>query len=320
MIAYYLFFGAAAFSVTYILTNVIIPRLKAAGITGDDENKPGRPKIAEMGGLAIVAGLTAGILLAIFFNTFMGFDFHLVNMLAALITILLIAFIGVVDDLLNVPQWMKALLPLGAAIPLVAVSAVGSTVIGIPFLGEIDFGIIYIIALVPLAVAVASNLSNMFAGYNGMEAGMGSIIFLTIFLIAYAHSLPEMAIISIAMLAALLAFLKFNWFPAKVFPGDVGNLTIGGTLAAAVIIGNFETAGALLMIPYVIDFFIKLKNRLPHTHSEIRDGKLFPLDGKVKGFVHVAMKMFNGIRERDLSVLFIAAEGVFAIILFLLYL
>ncbi|HID72509.1 TPA: hypothetical protein EYP38_01090, partial [Candidatus Micrarchaeota archaeon] len=144
--------------------------------------------------------------------------------------------------------------------------------------------------------------------------------FLTIFLIAYANELPEMAIISVAMLAALLAFLKFNWFPAKVFPGDVGNLTIGGTLAAAVIIGNFETAGALLMIPYAIDFFIKLKNKLPHTHSELKDGKLYPKEGKVKGFVHVAMKMFNGLQERDLTVFFIAVEGVFAIILFLLYL
>jgi len=319
MIDYYVVSGVLAFIVTYILTSVIIPRLARAGITGEDENKPDKPKIPEMGGLAIVAGLTVGILAAIFFNTFLGFEFNLIYMLAALITILLIAFIGVVDDLLSVPQWLKALLPLGAAIPLVAVSAVGSTVLGIPFVGGIDLGILYIIILVPIGVAVASNLSNMFAGYNGMEAGMGCIIFLTIFLIAFSHSLPEMAIISISMLAALLAFLKFNWFPAKVFPGDVGNLTIGGALASAVIIGNFETAGALLMVPYVVDFFIKLKNRLPHTHSDIKDGRLYPKDGKVKGFVHLAMKLFGGMYERDLSVFFIAVEGVFAIILFWLY-
>ncbi len=320
MLEIYILFGILAFFVTYVLTGVIIPRLERAGITGEDENKEGRPRIAEMGGMAIIAGFTVGVLAAIFFNTFFGFEFNLVHILAALITILLIAFIGVVDDLLNVPQWLKALLPLGAAVPLVAVSAVGSTVLGIPFMGEMDFGILYIIVLVPIGVAVSSNLSNMFAGYNGMEAGVGSVIFLTVFLIAFSHSAPEMSIISIAMLGALLAFLRYNWFPARIFPGDVGNLTIGGALATAVIVGNFETAGAILMVPYVVDFFIKLKNRLPHTYSELKDGKLFPKEGRIRGFVHVPMKWLNGIAERDLSVLFIAVEGLFAIILFLLYL
>jgi UDP-N-acetylglucosamine--dolichyl-phosphate N-acetylglucosaminephosphotransferase len=320
MLKYYILSGLLAFAITFILTKVIIPRLKYAGITGEDENKEGRPKIAEMGGFAIVGGSVCGILLALFFHTFLGFEFHLVNVLAALITILLISFIGVVDDILNVPQYLKALLPLGAAIPLVAVSAVGSTVMDIPFIGEIDFGIFYIVLLVPLGVAVTSNLTNMFAGYNGMEAGMGSIIFLAIFLIAVSHSHPEMGIISIAMLGALLAFLFYNWYPAKVFPGDVGNLTIGGALASAVIIGNFESAGAILMIPYVIDFFIKLKNGLPHTFSEIKNGKLYPKEGRVMGFSHLAMKAFNGISERNLSVLFIAIEGVFALLLFVMYL
>lgn len=320
MIGYYLLLGLLAFAVTYALTGIIIPRLKREGITGEDENKPDRPAVAEMGGFSIVAGLTVGMLAAIFMNTFFGFGFNLVYVLAGLITIHMISFIGIVDDLLRVPQWLKAFLPLGAAIPLVAVSAAGSTALGIPFIGAVDFGMLYVILLIPLGVAVASNLSNMFAGYNGMEAGMGSVVFLTVFLIAFSNGAPEMSLIAISMLGALLAFLPFNWYPAKVFPGDVGNLTIGATLAVAVIIGNFETAGALLMVPYVIDFFIKAKNRLPHTYSDMRDGKLHPKGGQVKGFVHVAMKLFGGMRERDLVVFFIAVEGVFAIILLLLYL
>ncbi len=45
--------------------------------------------------------------------------------------------------------------------------------------------------------------------------------------------------------------------------GDVGTLLIGAVIAAAVILGNFEAAGAIIIIPYLIDFAIKLVNKLP---------------------------------------------------------
>jgi len=319
MIEYYIASGIVALIVTFILTKALIPRLKLAEITGKDENKENAPIIPEMGGIAIIAGICAGVLLAIFFNSFLDFDFNLIFVLAALITILMIAIIGISDDLLDLPQWLKATLPLFAAIPLVAVKAAGSTLITIPFIGPIDFGIIYIVALIPLGIAICSNLSNMFAGFNGMEVGMGSVIFGAMALIAIANGSVEMGIIAISMLGALLAFLAFNFYPAKIFPGDVGNLTIGACLASIVIIGNLESAGAILVIPYVVDFFVKAINRFPHTRQKILDGKLLP-EGKVKGLVHIVMKAFGGITEKNLVMFFIAVEMVFAAVVLLLYL
>ena len=260
------------------------------------------------------------MLLAIFFNSFFSFDFNLIYLLAAIITIYIIALIGIADDILNVPQWLKAILPLFAAIPLVAVKAAGSTSMLLPFIGPVDFGMTYIVVLIPLGIAVSSNLTNMFAGFNGMEAGMGVVIFLTMLVLGIVYDSVEMSVISIAMVGALLAFLAFNVFPAKVFPGDVGNLTIGAALAASVIIGSFETAGAIIVIPYVIDFFIKVKNRLPHTEQKIKDGKLYPKDGKIKGLVHVVMRAFGGISERRLVLFFIAVEIIFAAIVLAVHL
>ncbi len=319
MIGYYIASGIVALLVTLILTKVLIPRLKLAEITGKDENKENAPVIPEMGGIAIIAGICAGVLLAIFFNSFLDFDFNLIFVLAALITILMIAIIGISDDLLDLPQWLKATLPLFAAIPLVAVKAAGSTMIVIPFFGPVDFGIIYIVALIPLGIAITSNLSNMFAGFNGMEVGMGSVIFGAMALVAIANGSVEMGIIAISMLGALLAFLVFNFYPAKIFPGDVGNLTIGACLASIVIIGNLESAGAILVIPYVLDFFVKAANRFPHTRQKIVGGKLLP-EGKVKGLVHIVMKAFGGITERNLVIFFIAVEMAFAAVVLLLYL
>jgi len=318
MIEYYAASAVLSFVVTLALTWVLIGRLTRAGITGNDENKPDRPAIPEMGGIAIVAGLSAGLLLAIFFSSFLSFQLNLAYVLAAIITIHTIAFIGIIDDLLDIPQWLKAVMPLFAAIPLVAVK-VGSTAMTIPFIGTVDFGVIYILALVPLAVAVCSNLTNMLAGFNGMEAGMGSVIFGTMSVVAIVNGSTEMALVSLSMFGALLAFLAFNIHPARIFPGDVGTLTIGCALAASVIIGNLESAGVILVVPYVFDFFVKAANRFPHTHQDIRNGKLYPKGGKVNGLVHVDMKAFNGISEQKLVLFFVGVEALFAMVVLALY-
>lgn len=319
MIEYYAASAIIAFIVTLALTKALIGRMARAGITGNDENKPTKTEIPEMGGIAIVAGLSAGLLLAIFFNSFMGFQLNLTYVLAAIITIHTIAFIGIIDDLLDIPQWLKAVLPLFAAVPLIALKVAGSTAMMIPFIGSVDFGIIYVLVLVPLALAVCSNLTNMLAGFNGLEAGMGAVMFATLSLVAVANGSIEMALIALSMLGALLAFLAFNIYPAKIFPGDVGTLTIGVALATSVIVGNLESAGVILVIPYVFDFFVKAINRFPHTHQEVRGNKLYPRAGEVKGLVHVVMKAFNGITERGLVLFFVSAEAVLALVVVALY-
>lgn len=317
------FIGILLFSivVTVAFSELLIPRLKRFGITGKDVNKEGRPEVAEMGGLAIVAGFTAGVLLAIMLNTFNGLEFNITYVLAALVTIHAMGFIGVVDDLLDIPQAVKAFLPLAAAVPLVAVSAAGSTAMTIPFVGSVDLGIFYIILLIPIGVAVSSNLTNMLAGFNGMEAGMGGVMMLVMALLAYLNGSNEMLVLFLPMLGALVGFLKNNWYPAKVFPGDVGNLTIGTVLASGVIIGNMESAGALIMILYVVDFFIKAYNKFPSSKwwGELKNGKLYPVEGKVRGFAQLVMKMSGGISERNLTLVFVGMQIMVGLVVFLLY-
>jgi UDP-N-acetylglucosamine--dolichyl-phosphate N-acetylglucosaminephosphotransferase len=311
-----------SFSITYLALPVIIRKMKIAGIAGKDVNKQNRPEVAEMGGLAIVMGAIGGLLLAIALRTFFGYQFDLVGMLAAMLTMAIIALIGIFDDLFDMRKDIKAFLPMVAALPLVAVAAAGSTAINLPVFGQVDFGVFYIIMLIPLGVTVSANLTNMLAGFNAMEAGMGAVIFATTLLLAVAHGSFEMALLSAAMLGALLAFLRFNWYPARIFIGDIGTLLIGAALAAAVIIGNIESAGAILVIPYLIDFFIKSFNRFPSTDwwgEPDKNGKLHPVGGKVRGLAQLVMKYSGGITERRLVLAFIAAEVLCALFAIMLY-
>jgi len=312
-----------ALAVSFFSFPLVIPRLKRSGIIGKDLNKPGQPEIAEMGGLVTAAGFCAGILLLIALKTFAN-QFSTINLqylLAAFATVLTAVLIGVVDDLILLRQSVKAITPLFAALPLVAVK-IGQTTIGLPFVGQVDFGIFYSLVLVPLGFTIAANGVNMLAGFNGLEVGMGTVSIAALAIIAFHLGETTALAILLAGLGALLATLRYNWYPAKVFIGDAGTFIIGAMIASAVIIGNFEMAGVIIMIPYAIDFFIKATNRLPSHGWEgiFREGKLYCPDQGEKGLAQLIMKLTGGVSEKNLTLILVGFEavcGAFAIWLFL---
>lgn len=311
-----------AFIPTFLSVPWIIPKLIRAGLVGKDVNKPKNPEIPEMGGFTIILGFSMGVLFAIAMSTFLGSfgpEFELRYILAALLTILIMSLIGIFDDLFAMHQVIKASLPLFAALPLIAVKA-GDTAMTLPFFGTINFGILYILLLIPIGVTGASNVTNMLAGFNGLEAGMGLVAISSLAFIAWMIGSTEAFILLIAMSGALLAFLYYNRYPSKILIGDIGTLSIGAVIASSVIIGNFETAGIIIIIPYAIDFFIKAVNGFPSKNwwGEYRNGKLLCKKNPI-GFCQTIMKLSGGISEQRLVVSLIAIEAVFGAIAILFF-
>jgi UDP-N-acetylglucosamine--dolichyl-phosphate N-acetylglucosaminephosphotransferase len=309
-----------SFAVSFVGFPIIIPRLKRAGITGKNMNSEKQEEIPEMGGLVIAAGFGVGIVFAIFLRTFFDLflSVSLTSILAVLSTVLIVVIIGVFDDLISIRQWIKAVIPAFAALPLMAIKE-GYSMMRIPFVGLIDFGIFYSLVLVPLGITGAANAVNMLAGFNGLEVGMGVVAIGALAVIAYLIGQATALIILMAVLGALLATLYYNWYPAKVLVGDVGTLSIGAVIASAVIIGNYETAGAIIIIPYVIDFLIKAKNHFPYSFGIYREGKLYcPDDGPV-GLGQLIMKVGGGISERKLVLVLRGSEAVLGVIAILVY-
>src|SRR3989338_237632 len=268
----YLAVFALAFLATHFMLPKIIPRLLQLGLSGKDMNKASEPVVAEMGGIAVFFGFVSAIMLALAFHSYWGWfeGLNLTALLAASSTIVIIGFIGLVDDLLGwksgIKQWQKTLLPLVAALPLMVLpESIGLTKIVVPFMGEVQLGILYSLAMVPIAVTGASNAVNMLAGFNGLEACIGSIIAATFIAIALFKEDPsrtlEVVLLMAALLGSLLAFLRFNWFPAKVFPGDSLTLMMGAALAAAAIVGNIEKIGLGLFALYFVELLFKAKHR-----------------------------------------------------------
>lgn len=316
MLIYILIFSVS-FLASFAAIRQLIPKLQMAGITGKDVNKPEMPVVAEMGGLGITVGLGCGILLAIAIESFFmeAIELNLVGLLAAFCTVLIVVLIGIQDDLFGISHFPKSIIPMFAALPLMAVK-VGKTVMHVPFHGQVNFGALYSLILVPMALTGAANGVNMLAGFNGLEVGMGIVAIASLAVIAYNLNAITSFILLLAMLGALFAALYYNWYPAKILIGDVGTLMIGAVIATAVILGNFESAGAIIIIPYFLDFIIKALNGFPSKGwwGTYKDGKLYCLNTKPISLCQWIMKLSGGIAERNLVLVLIGIEAIFGLI------
>src|SRR3989339_1123134 len=244
-----------SFFIVWFLTPWFIRYLTRIGLLVKDQHKDGKPLIPISGGLPVLAGVFFGVMFAIFIQTFYYHSTdRLIDLLAFTSSLFAITLVGFFDDLLirkdkeessGLKQWQKPLLTAIAAVPLMVINA-GETVLAVPFFGSLDVGLLYPLVLIPLGVIGASNMVNMLAGYNGLEAGLGIIYLGNLSVYAYMHGSEVAVLIGAISCAALFAFLLFNWVPAKIFPGDSLTYLLGAVLASMAIIGNIEMAALLV--------------------------------------------------------------------------
>jgi UDP-N-acetylglucosamine--dolichyl-phosphate N-acetylglucosaminephosphotransferase len=166
----------------------------------------------------------------------------------------------------------------------------------LPFLGPVGLNL-YVLLLIPLGVVACSNLINLLAGFNGLEAGSGIIICLFLILIILLDgkgvNQTTALFLAVALLGALLAFLIFNWYPAQVFPGNIVTYLIGASIAAIVIIANIEKAGIILLLPQIIEFFLKALSKFhAENYGTPVKGRL-TYSGSTRSLTHLLMKAFK---------------------------
>jgi UDP-N-acetylglucosamine--dolichyl-phosphate N-acetylglucosaminephosphotransferase len=305
---------ALSFLTAYILTPVWIKAAHKIELTGKDMHRYDKPEIAEMGGLVVNAGFLMGVLTYIGLSTFyFKHNTNLIYILAAISTCLIIMLVGIMDDLLGwkigLRQWQKPLLTSVAALPMMVVNAGESGMI-LPMIGPVNFGILYPLLIVPVAITGAANGFNMLAGFAGLEAGMGIVILGTLGFVAWQTGSSWVAMLSLSMVFALLAFLKYNWHPAKIFPGDTFTYSVGALIATVAILGNMERIAIALFSLYFIEFLIKARTRFKGECYGIPDkvGKLSP-PRNIESLTHVVMKL--GKLKETQVVLSILALQVF---------
>jgi len=144
----------------------------------------------------------------------------------------------------GIPARLKLPIQLVLAVPVAWLAVQGAPQLLIPATPWVIFPVALI------AIVGTANAVNITDGMDGLAAGLSVIAIATVaFLLP--HSQPGEKLVAGALCGALVAFLVFNRYPARVFMGDTGSLAIGFALAAMAI-----QQGMLLLLPIVALVFV----------------------------------------------------------------
>ncbi len=250
-----------AFAISCIGTGLLIPFLKQKqfGQYIREEgpkahlSKQGTPT---MGGLAFVVAIVVSIVCSGDMN---------VSKLIVILTMLAYGAIGFIDDYnkiakrenegLKPKQKLVLQVLFGLALAVYMAFAEGTEVF-IPFFKiNVNFGLIYIIFVIFVEVAMA-NAVNLTDGLDGLASSTTVIVAITFAILGYkGFKLGDttMTASSLAVVGALLGFLVFNKYPARIFMGDTGSMALGGVLSAIAIVGHLEFLLPIAGLIYVLE-------------------------------------------------------------------
>ncbi len=300
--------------------------MKQLGLLWEDMNKFKNPKnVAASGGVVVLFSFLLGVFAYLAFRTlYRTMDSITISILAIVLAVLIAGFIGFVDDMFGwklkgLSARLRLFLVVLASIPLIVINA-GEKTMSLPFLGTVYFGILYPLLLIPLGVVAVTAVYNFLAGFNGLEAGQGILILSFLSFVSFKTGNAWLSIVGLCMIGALVAFLFFNWCPAKIFGGDVLTYSIGALIVSMAIVGNFEKIVFVVFIPYIIEMFLKLRGRL-NIYSfgmPLKDGSLKPKYEGIYGLTHFSIwflkKFKKKVYETDVVILIFGIQIIFILL------
>jgi UDP-GlcNAc:undecaprenyl-phosphate/decaprenyl-phosphate GlcNAc-1-phosphate transferase len=263
--------AALAFLIVFVSTPAVIVACNFLKL----HDTPGPLKIharpiPRLGGVAVTAGLLTGVFVALGVKAEDALEFA--SCVAAL------AAVGILDDLFDVSPYIRLALQIAVGI----------------FIGEAGWGIALtnssvVNVLLGCAVVVFFiNAFNFLDGSDGLTAGTTAAIAIAFLVAAGPSSSAISSAIACALLGSSLAFLVFNWPPARVFLGDSGSTVIGLSIAFLALdhIKNLATYSrpAADLFPFVvaavplIDAALAIARRLAARKSPLRGDRFHGYD------------------------------------------
>jgi len=290
-----------SFILSLLFTPYIGSLMRKAGIVGRDIHKLDKPEVPEMGGIVLLLVLPLSLV-------------SLLNetLAKALLIFLLFGIIGILDDITQLRQSHKVLLSLLVSSIVISISI--NTDLDI-LVASFELSLLYYLFAV-LFITGSANLVNLLAGFNGLEVGTSAIALFFLGLITSGNA----QILALTGSAVAFGFLWWNKYPARIFPGDTGTLSLGALIGLVGILGKVEVFAAFLLLPHFVDFLLKSKIRFkgrPLGRTEVLE------DGTLKAppylsFLGLLMRI-KKVKEPQLVAMVWGIETVLGIIVLLLH-
>ncbi|NTU90495.1 MAG: undecaprenyl/decaprenyl-phosphate alpha-N-acetylglucosaminyl 1-phosphate transferase [Chlorobiaceae bacterium] len=237
-----------------------------------------------VGGLGIVAGVLVSMVLF----------FPVAKYLGLIISILMILIMGVIDDRHDISFKIRLIVQVTAtAITMNFFPGMHLVSFGNLFgLGEISSGMLVIPVTVFCALGVI-NAINMIDGLDGLAGTTSLIAFVSFAVLAWMNDMGSFMLLSLAFAGAIAAFLRFNWYPSRLFMGDAGSMTLGFVLAFFSVELSQKPGGIISPVAVLIVLAIPVTDTLTVMSKRIMSGKS-PFSPDKTHFHHILRDMgFN---------------------------
>lgn len=174
-----------------------------------------------IGGLGMLTALVVSSLLFIRVSELSGFY-------AGVIMLVIVGFLDDHNDLNH--RWKFIVQILASVIMMYYGGDVLFSFGDLLSLGPINTGIFTIPVTIFCTVGVI-NAINMIDGLDGLAGGISLVAFISFAILSYLNGQVELMLLSIALSGTVIGFLRYNWYPSKLFMGDAGSLFLGFALA-----------------------------------------------------------------------------------------
>jgi UDP-N-acetylmuramyl pentapeptide phosphotransferase/UDP-N-acetylglucosamine-1-phosphate transferase len=276
---------AALAALTFALSLALTPLVRRWAIgrgwveLPGDERRVHKIAVPRLGGIAMFAAFTLGVLLTFAFPALRqgkvgNEQFEVSRVLLMLVGAAIITVVMAVDDVRGLTPLPRLLWQIGAALLVVVPSlfwpgganstdpdqatvhydqgaGVLVTAVQNPFGGTLDLPLALAAFLTVFWIVGTTNAINWIDGLDGLAATVSAVASLALFVVmAFVLDPPQLtlAYLPLLLLAAILGFLPYNIHPARIFMGDSGAMFLGFTLAVLAVIGGAKAAAALLVL------------------------------------------------------------------------
>jgi len=242
----------AAFTVAFVIALIATPYAKKISIklkAIDHPKARGLQKepIPRIGGLAIVTGFLVSMLaVAPFFE-----EFRTIQFLGFIVGAVIIAILGILDDIYDLSAKIKIVVQLIAAL-IVVFTGTTIEMLAWPFNDTVDYLYTLSIPLTVVWIIGITNAVNLIDGVDGLAAGVSSICSFFLMVLCILTGSPMAVVFTAALAGSSLGFLPRNFNPAEIYMGDTGSTFLGYVLAVSSVMGLFKTYTMLAMLVAVL--------------------------------------------------------------------
>lgn len=303
----YIEVGVIAFIVSYILT----PYMARVGKKQNMMDLPGHRKIHEeaipnLGGIVIFFGFLLSLLFVVQIEG---------QIKALLIGGVIILLLGVVDDIVDLSPKHKFIIQM---VPSLIVIIYNSDLINSFIVNQLKIFDLLGYLLYPILIfwiVGVTNSINLIDGLDGLACGISLIALVTFLILGLRQNLEALGLISIALTGSMLAFLKFNFYPAKIFLGDSGSTFAGFMLASIGALWVLNSGNAFFMLIPIIVLALPVFDTLFAIWRRYRGH--YPIFQADKGHLHHRL-LARGMAHKNVVFILWGISAICSVIAFVL--